>query len=134
MRVAPFLCPVPRMLKHPSVRLLWLKYCSGDSVQASTFLSGVEQFLVRFENMDAASAAELMGPSAPSRTALAAVLDVDYKGCLHGETARLVFDKWGLLWGLATSCPQFVPSFILERLQTAAVIALGWCVSHGSCM
>ena len=62
MRVAPVLCAVPRLLTHPSVQMLWRKYCSGDSVQASTFLSGVEQFLVRFENMDAASAAELMGP------------------------------------------------------------------------
>ncbi len=84
MRVAPFLCAVPRLLTHPSARLLWLKYCSGDSVQASTFLSGVEQFLVRFEGMDAASAGDLMGPSAPSRTALAAVLDADASGTVCG--------------------------------------------------
>jgi hypothetical protein len=76
VRVAPF-C-VHSLLKHPSVRLLWLKYCSGDSVQASSFLGGVEQFLVRFEHMDAASAAELLEPSA--LTALVAVLDADASG------------------------------------------------------
>ncbi len=78
------MCAVPRLLTHPSVQMLWRKYCSGDSVQASTFLSGVEQFLVQFECMDAATAAELMGPSAPSRTALAAVLDADASGTVCG--------------------------------------------------
>jgi hypothetical protein len=77
MPALPSRC-VPRLLKHPSARLLWLKFCSGDSVQASTFLAGLEQFLAKFESMDTGTLTDFMGPSA--RTALVAVLDADGSG------------------------------------------------------